>query len=421
MVCSRGDPCTACSTAGLDCIRSGQDRTTTISENHVRNLVSEIEAFEATLWQSVPAPEQNAPVREGSPSKRRSLVLVFATISICSVVLVTLAVPLQFRSPPPLPGTTASFFYGRRALPWLSTISVASFIVAWLTAHSTMRILRPHLKASYQRLEWTCSCGKSMWGDYSKGENSPSPLTQTLPNCVSFAAGEDIGPQQSAPNPSNRQSRSACSIPPNVSLSSTIHTSPSLSSTSDHRPELAAGGDMPAYFELCVNRGKDKIQLCEILLTDVKGRKVIDKDMPLFAEIRKRYDSHRKRSLRGLLYRPHDIHFVLFGVLRAGVQTGIYDKPLAIPPPVEVTAKRYHYHECPLDPLPPMDRRTFFHYFWEHNNHPSQSENAAFQSLFFNRLPKKLGDSIFHQKGPKLQVGWGLHIIEGPNKTMLAW
>lgn len=42
--------------------------------------------------------------------------------------------------------------------------------------------------------------------------------------------------------------------------------------------------------------------------------------------------------------------------------------------------------------------------------------------MFFNRLPKKLGDSVLKQADPgKLQLGWGVHIIEGPNKPLLAW
>lgn len=38
------------------------------------------------------------------------------------------------------------------------------------------------------------------------------------------------------------------------------------------------------------------------------------------------------------------------------------------------------------------------------------------------RLPKKLGSSIFLQRDPgSLNLGWGVHIIEGPNKPLIAW
>lgn len=140
-----------------------------------------------------------------------------------------------------------------------------------------------------------------------------------------------------------------------------------------------------------------------------------------FSQIKRRYEACKGYGLGRLLYKPRDIHFVHFGVLRAGFHTGIYEKPLSIPPAIEVQEKRYHYYECPLKPLPPIDRRTFFHYFWDHDKHPPPGRNLIFESLFTSRLPKKLGDSIFNQREPKLQLGWGVHIIEGPNKPVLAW
>lgn len=139
-------------------------------------------------------------------------------------------------------------------------------------------------------------------------------------------------------------------------------------------------------------------------------------------KIHGQYQELRRKGIYRLLYRPTDIQFVLFGVQRAGYLTGIYQKPLSIPPTVEVKEQRYHYYECPLDPLPPIDKNTFFHYFWEHASHPVSSGHPGFDSLFLNRMPKKLGDSVYKQCDPtKLQKGWGVHIIEGPNKPLLAW
>lgn len=101
---------------------------------------------------------------------------------------------------------------------------------------------------------------------------------------------------------------------------------------------------------------------------------------------------------------------------------GIYEKPLAIPPEAEVRTERYHYAECPLDTLPPMDSRTFFHYMMDHTRHKGLTCHQAFKQLFYNRLPKKLGTSVLNQSdASKLQLGWGVHIIEGPDKPVLAW
>jgi hypothetical protein len=130
--------------------------------------------------------------------------------------------------------------------------------------------------------------------------------------------------------------------------------------------------------------------------------------------------SSAERVIYRLLYRPTNIHFVRFAAHRGAQQTGIYEGPLAIPPKTEVEEKRYHYYECPLDPLPPIDRRTFFHYFWEHDGHP-KSGNLTRESLFYNRMPKKLGYSLLQETDPSKIYGWGVHIIQGPNKPILAW
>lgn len=93
-----------------------------------------------------------------------------------------------------------------------------------------------------------------------------------------------------------------------------------------------------------------------------------------------------------------------------------YMKPLSIPPEVEVEQSRYDYFECPLDPLPPIDHRTFYHYFWNHESHSYSSSD-----LFLKRLPKKLNTSMREQSiYVGLNLGWGLHIIEGPNKPLLS-
>ena len=145
-------------------------------------------------------------------------------------------------------------------------------------------------------------------------------------------------------------------------------------------------------------------------------------DLAHTEKIHERYYLLRRKGLYRFLCRPSDIHFVRFGVQRGGYQTGIYQKPLSIPPAVEVKENRYHYYECPLDPLPPIDPGTFFHYFWDHASHQEPSGHEGFDTLFFNRLPKKLGESVLKQAHPgKLQLGWGVQIIEGPNKPLLAW
>lgn len=88
-----------------------------------------------------------------------------------------------------------------------------------------------------------------------------------------------------------------------------------------------------------------------------------------------------------------------------------------MPPEAEVREGRYHYYECPLQVSPPMDRRTFFHYFWDHASHMPSNDMT-----FHDRLPKKLGCSILMASTQgSLTTGWGVHIIEGANWPLFPW
>lgn len=63
-----------------------------------------------------------------------------------------------------------------------------------------------------------------------------------------------------------------------------------------------------------------------------------------------------------------------------------------------------------------MPPQTFYQYFRQH-----APDCASRSTLFSDRLPKKLGASMTLQNGAdKLEFGWGIHIIEGPNKPVLA-
>lgn len=136
----------------------------------------------------------------------------------------------------------------------------------------------------------------------------------------------------------------------------------------------------------------------------------------IIASIRDKYNSIKRKGLFAILYQPCDIHYVQFGTQLSAQQTDIYQKPEALPPDIEVNEKRYHYYECPLTPLPPMPPQTFYQYFRQH-----APDCASRSTLFSDRLPKKLGASMTLQNSAdKLEFGWGIHIIEGPNKPVLA-
>jgi hypothetical protein len=169
------------------------------------------------------------------------------------------------------------------------------------------------------------------------------------------------------------------------------------------------------YLELCINNSKYETKLAEIQVLSGKSiGTAICTDAHLFRKIHERYHAQRKHTWRRFLYRPAGIKFVHFGV-QADERVSFFSGD-SLPPEDEITAKRYEYNLQPPVP-PPIDSRTFLHYFYKHGAH-SYSTSAK----YVNRLPKKLGDSLTRSLGvDDLLEGWGIHIIEGPNKVAICW
>lgn len=134
--------------------------------------------------------------------------------------------------------------------------------------------------------------------------------------------------------------------------------------------------------------------------------------------IRLKYNELRRKGVYRLLYRPTDVHYVLFHLGAGGRQVGIFDGPRCIPPESEVKAGNYHYYQCPLNPALPMDRRTFYHFLWNHSTHPNSPRDNLF---WYRRLPKKLKSGMLANGNAEDAFGYGVHIVQGPNKPMIAW
>lgn len=169
------------------------------------------------------------------------------------------------------------------------------------------------------------------------------------------------------------------------------------------------------YLELCVNVGKYETKLEEIQVSSSQSiGAAICTDAHLFRQIYHRYFALRKHTWRRFLYRPAGIKFVHFGV-QAGNRVSFFSKD-PLPSEDEIAAKRYEYNLKPPVP-PPMDSRTFLHYFYGHNAYAHSMD-----AKYVDRLPKKLGDSLTRTLGvDDLLEGWGIHIIEGPNKVAICW
>jgi hypothetical protein len=61
-----------------------------------------------------------------------------------------------------------------------------------------------------------------------------------------------------------------------------------------------------------------------------------------------------------------------------------------------------------------MDRREFLHYFYKHADEHQDN-------IYLRRLPKRLEPSIYKEQCQDLVFGYGIHIIEGPDKVILSW
>jgi hypothetical protein len=212
----------------------------------------------------------------------------------------------------------------------------------------------------------------------------------------------------------------SCPSAPKSSLSTMADT------TASHKldppksaPSSLSSIGKPVYLELCIKSAPGIERLVEIMFVDGMGQQLINTDVELFASIRKAYKSTKREGLFKIfafLFRPDDIHFVEFAMLHQ--RPIIFGAPPipSLPPPVEADEKRYHYSDYYAERLP-MHRDIFCQYYRQRQECVSRS------TFFLNRLPKKLGTSmtVLSQKNPReFECGWGIHIIEGPNKAALA-
>lgn len=220
------------------------------------------------------------------------------------------------------------------------------------------RLLRPSIAARCQRLEWKCSCGRAMYGDYSEYHAmSNSTLFRSLPECEKTSAGSlkalnsllryfndckslfvksgDVpfdlsglsrpcynaqatnnegqnvssGPA-SNDRQSQSQSRSSTSLRSDTDISNTSENQKAkdFSEVSNSRSSSTLSttnlqGGTLAFFELCVNGSKGRVSLGEIALQDGRGKCCIKTDMHLFSKF-----DHFSLIVRRLQLTPGNVH-----------------------------------------------------------------------------------------------------------------
>lgn len=106
---------------------------------------------------------------------------------------------------------------------------------------------------------------------------------------------------------------------------------------------------------------------------------------------------------------------------------GILQSPLSFPSEDDIKSKKWEFCPCgcPLTDPPPIPNNVFMHYFNSTFDHT--------RNIWLNRFPKKLNGSIRQAQndlgrrqpdpvhGYSQIRGWGIQIVEGPNKKAMLW
>lgn len=255
------------------------------------------------------------------------------------------------------------------------------------------KLLRPRLKPGYRRIEWTCDCGVELYGDFMIDKASDLDgleLSLHVPaeNTSTSSSSDSEQSVETGTNPRHMISRSR---------SSSTRTTLSTSSTNASSIDIAQS----KFFALCINTGSIYKTLAELDMSRLNS------DGEAFSQMKKAYIQYRGlRSRLRFLIKPVTVEFVRFTLwnLRRGY-VSITDRPSSMPPNT-----RIDYDFVP----PPMPPEVFVHYL-EHGD----GDFSPNRYTWLPRLPKRLNNKVMDCG--EATEGWGIHVIEGPNREAVFW
>jgi hypothetical protein len=104
--------------------------------------------------------------------------------------------------------------------------------------------------------------------------------------------------------------------------------------------------------------------------------------------------------------------FTLFGIRGGDVGLDELDKPWSIPP---ADVREYRYRPVPLESPPPVPSNVLLH-FLKYGN----TQDVHKTKFWAHKIPKRVKQRLIDV--PDYPVsGWGIYIVEGPNRSGVFW
>lgn len=160
------------------------------------------------------------------------------------------------------------------------------------------------------------------------------------------------------------------------------------------------------YLLICIDTISGTPELVQLDVTDFKS------DQILFSKLRLEYRARRGKWLELISLRSlREIKFVQFELWESGEVDILDHSDERMLPPSQ--RDEYCYFPKPASSLPPIGSNRLTHFF-DFPGHPDSKSRTC-----WSRFPKRRKERLY--VGPSgTAVGWGIHLVEGPN-IILIW
>ncbi|KAF5616463.1 uncharacterized protein FTJAE_12956 [Fusarium tjaetaba] len=282
---------------------------------------------------------------------------------------------------------------------------VGSF--SWLMSWAR-KLSRPKLKTGFRRIEWKCDCGSDLYADFPECEGVELDKLEILLQSSGSDTIPTAGVQPESLNTFGHVTLDDTSKQQKCTTSANSPTKGDLNTVADansHTEPTPVERPPPKFLALCVNTGGNYSTLTEIDTAQFQC------DTSAFLALKDEYLRIRGQRARfWFLIKPTTVDFVQFTLwnLRHGY-ISVCSRPQSIPPH---DSREYEYAPKPLRNPPPMPPEVFIH-FLNHN----EDDHQPGKRIWLPRLPKRLSKRVIDcDEGCE---GWGIHVIEGPNRGMI--